>query len=120
MLDPSCKGNHLVKGCPKTTNEEAEKLLNEYIGNRPKKRKKGQLSSLRTELSSSTIFKGAFCDDAVQIVIKADYDSNPNLIPSSVLKYIKASDSSILESKLDVSQYYGTFTKRGKQVICSH
>lgn len=39
-LNPSCKGEHRVKRCPRTQKEEAEKLLNEYIANRPKKGKR--------------------------------------------------------------------------------
>ena len=119
-LNPSCTGEHPVKRCPKTPKEEAEMLLNDYIANRTKNWKKGQFSPLGTGLSSSAMFRRAFCDGAVETVAKADPGSDTNLIPPSVLKYIKASDGSIRESKPDAPQYYRTFIKGREQVICSH
>ena len=75
---------------------------------------------MRTEVSISAMFRGAFCDGAVQAVAEADHGSDANRIPPSVLKYIQAPDSSIPESKPYAPEYYGTVIKGGKQVIFSH
>ena len=47
------------------------------------------------------MFRGAFCDGAVETAAKADQGSDANLTPTSVPKCIKASGSRIRESKRD-------------------
>ena len=122
-LNPRCKEEHLVRKCPKTSKEKADRLLKESYDNK-KEQKKGkpkvQLGSLGGELESSAMLPASFCQGAVEAVAKADQGSDCNLIPPSMLQNLKKSNPRIKEEKLVKPQPYGTVIKDGPKVYCTH
>ena len=71
-------------------------------------------------MASSAMLRASFCQGAVETVAKADQGSDCNLMPLSMLKNLKKSDSKVNVQELDKPQPYGTFIKVGQMVHCTH
>ena len=71
-------------------------------------------------MASSAMLRASFCQGAVETVAKADQGSDCNLMPLSMLKNLKKSDSKVTVQELDRPQPYGAVIKGGQMVQCTH
>lgn len=130
-LNPKCKGQHFINGCPNTSEDEARKLKTEYHNRKRARQEKkgvsykgnrkdgnvGQISNGNLGRNTS-LFSGTFCNGAVETVILADQGADGNVIAPSTLSAIQRSNPSIRINDLKRPYAFGNASPTATPITC--
>ena len=67
---------------------------------------------------SASVFRGTFCNGAVELVLKSDQGQDVNLMPPTVVQRISKSKSQSKVEDLKEPPCYGTIATNGPKVTC--